>query len=133
MKSRGGFFPEPCADRRRATHMREAGMAYDIPGGIGVTGYSDTDDILKRLDRLRESGPTWDDFKGRAADGAGRTASLEEVRDLLGPESGGQRPTASTAALAEIRDLLTDVPVLLEESALKSVVLQESGRLIRAE
>jgi hypothetical protein len=116
--------------------MQEAGMAYDIPGGIGATGYSDTDDILKRLDRLRESGPTWDDFKGRAAEGAGRPATLEEVRDLLGPESGGPvaaRPTARTAALAEIRDLLTDVPVLLEEAALKSVILEESGRLISAE
>lgn len=111
-------------------------MAYDIPGGIGATGYSDTDDILKRLDRLRESGPTRDGFKGRTADGAGRPATLEEVRDLLGPESGGPvsaRPTGSTEALEEIRDLLTDAPVLLQEAALKSVVLQESGRLVSAE
>lgn len=109
-------------------------MAYDIPGGIGATGYSDTADILSRLDRLRESGPrrTQED----PLTGAGRPASLEEVRDLLGQGSGipeAGRPTASAAALEEIRDLLTDAPVLLQESTVKAVILEESGRLVSVE
>ncbi|MFD5784081.1 hypothetical protein [Streptomyces sp. NPDC126933] len=135
-------------------------MAYDIPGGIGSTGDSDTADILKRLDTLRENGPTWDDFMGRVVDdtavnaslsGSGRcprcgylresfsghtcreAATLGEIRSLLEGGALPERATADGAALAEIRDLLTEPPIILEEAALKSVVLEESARLVRAE
>lgn len=60
-------------------------MAWTIPGGIGATGYSDTDDLLARLDRIQEARESRESVILREAAELRDAARLEEIRDLLRP------------------------------------------------